>query len=539
MPPPRLDAALVMADSQSNTTIHLFKGSWMATYTWVDQQFRPEPLTTQDIAARWPKLAGTIARTGCDAAWYDSHEELVWLTFGNTLYRYKPDPQKPQLKDTQTLSGRISNLPPGFDQGIDAALSTDSRGYLFKGTRYCSYKTGTYAAAEAKELTGTGRLDATAWLNSGDKAHVYLFSGDSYHTATIDDDKANGTITVTGSPQKITSTFPGAPVGTPCLDLYFFHDTAFTRARTNVDLTTRTTPLPADITATPNDLGHKLSSRPDRPFPLWITPDRRAYVLDPTGGHLNCLDLTTTPASPVWDITPGGTPAAMTTTPPYNDLWITGDGKVTHVQIHNDGHKEQEHPVTGMRSGPIAVTPDTSTVYVVRNPELRSYDVVAVPTETYTPAKKPLGSWKLPPLDLVAPGGEHLWILVAGENNTSTRVERITTSSPQSTCLLNTQGLVSMAVTPDGAHVLVTQSQDKSERAYIFSATGDQPIAAQFPAGTHPCAVAIDPHNRYAYVTTVSGISVVELASPATTPKSIVLAASAGQGPVAVGVHWS
>ncbi|PKW18544.1 hypothetical protein [Saccharopolyspora spinosa] len=496
MTAPRLSAAIAF-NVYDIPTVYLAKGTWVTCYSKYDTGWEMVgPFSTARHVARWwPKLVRTVGRTGFDAAWRDS-KGLMWFTHGDDLVQY--DPQKLNVYTDKTLSGTIGSLPEGFNKGVDAAFNTSQRVYLFKGKKYCSAKNN--VAGEARDLGVLNSVDA-AMVADGT---VYLFSGDSCYTATVDDKKATVTVDA-DSKTKITDIWPAAPLGTPTLDLYY-HNAQLIRVRTDLDITTYESGNPGKITAKCVPLENDLSSPEPPNFRFYATSDnRRAYVPDPGTKALSALDLTADKPPVVWSQALG-TFVRPASAVEWDSVWaVTVDNQnarsITGVRIKNGQPKPESKPFTNALGQAITVSPDSSKVYVSSTPTGNDFAISPVDTQTLTPGD-PIDKGTRRPLDLaITPDGNKLYAVY--EDKPKRKVRRITLGeTPKGDDVAQGGGLLDIVVTPDGAAALATQSTDPS--LIVIDTATDSPTTIPLKFGQQQAksavAVTVEPNSRYACV---------------------------------------
>lgn len=522
----RLDAALGLGVAHV-PTVYLFRGPWVIRYqhhgtAWTpDDRFAaPVPITTW-----WPSLIDTDLRTGFEAAWRpppqdDDHREL-WLTRGNnlTVLTYDTvDPHRIVKVDTsRTLSGTVNSLAEDFRGGIDAAASTTDRAYLFKGNQYCSYTES--SAEHVQTLKGIDHVDAAAAVPDGESSFVlYLFTDDSYHTAKVDDD--TGMITVTAGSTKITETWPAAPLGTPVLDIYHYEQGKLTRTRTNIDLSTHTTPLPDTVTVTKTTLGHTLDSEPVD-FRFFVTPDsRRACVPVPagTGTSVSWVDLTGTGGTVLWS-QPAGTQRSISMSYTWDTIWASYKG--------NAGKILRLRPAGGSvtpASGPTATDCDWGTAASPADPGLPIVYVTTFhgigPVNADTLNSEKVGTKqsfntgeKMPRDPVVTADGKKLFTVFVYAHSQPC-IRRFSTDTPDAADVAGTESgnIDNLVGAPDGQHVVATDHGNRTIVVVDTKAEYGKSINADKPVGR----AAVDPLSRHAYVPVPESgeLLIVDLDSP-------------------------
>ena len=171
----------------SNNRIYLFSGPWFVRLT-DDTAAGPEDGYPKKIADQWKGLPSSF-QGGIDAALMRESNGKIYF-FKDSQYVRIGDDSRVEAGYPRPIAGNWKDLPPSFNQGIDAALwrESNSKIYFFKGSQYVRIDSDSkIEAGYPRPIEGNWK-GAPAAFNQGIDAalmrkgngKIYAFKGRKY-----------------------------------------------------------------------------------------------------------------------------------------------------------------------------------------------------------------------------------------------------------------------------------------------------------------------------------------------------------------------
>ena len=268
----------------------------------------------------------------------------------------------------------------------------------------------------------------------------------------------------------------------------------------------------------------------DAPDAIAITPDgKTAYVTNQGSGTVTPIDTTTNTALPPINVgTSGGLPDAIAITPDGKTAYVGNDQQIVPIDIATNT------ALTPIRIPPfqtvsMVITPDGKTLYAASD---TSGTVTPINTATNIPLPPIKVAVALGPM-AITPDGTTVYV----DEATITGQAVVPISTATNTLLtpiaVGDGGAFAIAVTPDSGTAYVSNN-DANTVTPIDTATNT--ALTLIPAGT-PTYIAITPDGKTAYVATQTGntgtVTPIETATnTALTP--ITVGGDTSPGPMAI-----